>query len=140
MFCSRYVIPNMFKEEKQRQAALLESCMDNLECVTLISDLWTSRARDSFISCDIQFILNTEDKFELLNITIECKPFPGSHTAERICEFAVEMVTGIGVDPERTKIYFVSDNASNITAALQQPSADKAANVRLPNILRERKD
>ena len=75
------------------------------------SDLWTSRARDSYISLTAHFI---DTDFVLHRWTPYCQYFGvDRHTGEEICKHLKEMVKDIGISEEVTK-YCVTDNAANI--------------------------
>lgn len=136
---SRSIIPKLYEEVRSSQMQYLKKVVNTLESITITTDLWSSRAKDPFISCTVQFIESSEDCFELVHLLIDCRPFPHPHSAERICEAAYEMLEDISVDAEKVKVYFVTDNDSKMLLALQQPSAAKSADPSQPDILRSQR-
>ncbi|XP_034248990.1 zinc finger BED domain-containing protein 1-like [Thrips palmi] len=139
---SRSIIPKLYQEEKEKQRKFIESILDFIESLTITTDMWSSRAQDSFLACTVQFIvLNlAQSKFVLKHLTLDLIPFPGSHTSDRICEATMEMVRNIGVNCEEVKVYIITDNASNMVAALAEPSLQKSLNPKIAPILRESRE
>ena len=136
---SRSIVPKLYEEVRAAQNAYLKRVVNHLQSLTITTDMWTSRAKDPFISCTTQFIDNIKEEFSLKHLVIDCKPFPHPHSAERICNAVYEMLDGIGVDTQKVKVYVVTDNDPKIIAALPQPSAAKSADISLPDVLRNRK-
>ena len=73
----------------------------------------------SYLAFTLQFI-NSE--FKLEKITLECQPFPGVHDAAAICERLTEMIFTLNLNDKRIQKYLISDNGSNMLAALEEPS------------------
>ena len=75
------------------------------------SDLWTSRARNSYMSLTAHFI---DSNFNLHRWTPYCK-YLGSerHTGEVICKHLDDMVEDLSISDE-VKKYCVTDNAANM--------------------------
>ncbi len=81
----------------------------------ITTDLWTSRAMDSYISITVHFI---DDLFRLHRWTPFCSPFADRHTGENIQE-VVDMDIEVKLDiPPSLPKWGVSDNASNMVKAL----------------------
>ena len=83
--------------------------------VGVTTDLWTSRAGDSYISLTLSWV---DQKFRLLRFTPFVHPFPGRHTGDRISIELDEMLRDLQFDPATDKVC-VSDNASNMKVALR---------------------
>ena len=79
---------------------------------SLTTDIWTSEAKDSFISLTLHF-LNMD--FEQKMVVLSCFPFNVSHAAESILETVTEK---LNVYEVADKIHcFVRDNAPNMVGA-----------------------
>ena len=85
--------------------------------LALTTDLWTSRARDSYISVTIHFI---DIQFRLHRWTPYCSPFADRHTGDNIQEaLDMDIELKLKVSASLPK-WGVSDNASNMVKALNQ--------------------
>ena len=93
------------------------------QMVALTSDAWTSAAVEAFLSLTVHYL--TSD-FVPVSLPVECSPFPGSHTAERIFEKTEQLLQHNGI-----KIEFVSamvaDNAASQAKAGSMAAFDSCA-------------
>ena len=84
--------------------------------VAITTDLWTSRATESYINISAHFSdeeWNLQDKFLLTH------EMPERHTAKHIAERLQESVKNFNID-ERNISAIVQDNARNIKLAVQK--------------------
>lgn len=79
----------------------------------ITTDAWTSLATESYMSLTVHFIT---DDFRSVNLPVECSPFRGSHTAERIKEKTDDMLAAYGIETTFVSAV-VADNAANQVAA-----------------------
>ena len=84
--------------------------------VGVTTDLWTSRAGDSYISLTLSWI---NLKWEMLRFTPFVHPFPGRHTGNRISVELDDMFEELQFDATTDKVC-VSDNAANMKVALKK--------------------
>ena len=84
--------------------------MFKLQCLTLTTDGWTSRAGDSYLSVTAHFINET---YKRQLVVLDTFPSCERHTAYNL----LSNILGI-LDNKIT--CFVRDNAANITAAVRQ--------------------
>ena len=80
------------------------------------SDLWTSRADDSYISLTIHYI---DEQFRLHRWTPFCQYLKEeSHTGENICSYLTDMTDDINI-PDKVQEFCVTDNAANMKLAVR---------------------
>lgn len=90
------------------------------EFVAFTSDIWTSAAVEAFISLTAHFI---NDKWELVDLPLECAEFGGSHTGPRIAEKTKAMIERNGILLENVSA-IVIDNGANMKAAFKTGPLD----------------
>ena len=112
---SRYIIPNNFKEERQKVFDILKN--DNYDSPAIISDIWTSRANDAY-KCFTCHYLNSE--FILRHFVLTTVAFPESHTAANIMVKMDEVLDSFDINLSEKKLFFVSDSGSNYVSAKSQ--------------------
>ena len=93
------------------------------QMVALTSDAWTSAAVEAFFSLTVHHL--TSD-FVPVSLPVECSPFPGSHTAERIFEKTEQLLQHNGINTEFVSA-MVADNAANQAKAGSMTAFDSCA-------------
>lgn len=84
--------------------------------IAFTTDIWTSRAHDSYISLTVHFI---DKEFQLNFWTAQCRPFPEEHSGEQIRRvMEEEMLEELGISKDLPK-WTVADNASNMVKAVR---------------------
>ena len=87
-----------------------------LTSMGLTTDHWTSRSNDPYMAITAHGL--TED-FEVLDLCLEVKHMPQSHTAINIADELLTCMENWIPNYQEMKIYVVSDNAANVKAACQ---------------------
>ena len=90
---------------------------EELVSIGFTTDLWTSRAGNSFISLTTSFI---DHKWRMHRWTPFVKHFPGSHTGVRIALQLDSMIEELHLDTIAIQKYSVNDNAANQKKAIQE--------------------
>jgi hypothetical protein len=88
--------------------------------VAFTSDIWTSAAVEAFISLTAHYI---NEKWELVDLPLECAKFGGSHTGVRIAEKTESMLKRNGVAMEHVSA-IVIDNGANMKNAFKDGPFD----------------
>ncbi len=104
----------------------LEKDLPSCQGVAVTTDLWTSKANDSFISLTLHYIIEKKDpKFagqstlELKSLVLHCIPFDApSHTAVAIgrsLDKVIGEIPGLKIDTMRIAVH---DSGANVKAAI----------------------
>ena len=80
---------------------------------SLTTDAWTSGVNEAYLALTCHYI---DGLMNLVSLPLECAPFPGSHTAERIFNKTADLLERNGISDERVAAV-VADNAANQVAA-----------------------
>jgi hypothetical protein len=103
------------------RAELINTLMEQLagtSGISFTSDMWTSRNRQSFLSITIHYI-NAD--FELKRYSLNCIPFRGAHTADRISR-ALDAEIGKVPVKRGSRLAAVHDAAPNMKAGVRKSS------------------
>ena len=75
-------IDKLYEETHERVEKLIAENLSGMAIPAFVftTDIWSSSAQDSYISFTISFI----DFSKLTALTLENRPFPGSHTADAV--------------------------------------------------------
>lgn len=84
--------------------------------VAITSDIWTSVTQDSYMSLTGHFI---NKDWTLVSLSLECTPFNGSHTGDRIAEMIRNLLNKHKLKVTRVSA-FVSDTCANVKKAGRQ--------------------
>lgn len=107
----RTLLPALYNKEVERVREELEEAAH----VALTTDLWTSRQTKGYITVTAHYITS---EWVLKSAVLETTCIVGSHTAENIAQHLREICDKWNIfDKVRT---IVTDNAANITAAIQK--------------------
>lgn len=111
---SRKTISNVLLPAKYEEChADVKNLIKYAESICLTTDGWSSVNNESFMAVTGHFI---DSKYDLQSVLLEIQPFPASHTAENQADYLKKVMETWGI---KGKIIFaVSDNASNISKAL----------------------
>ena len=85
-------------------------------CLSLTTDMWTSRAGDGYISLTAHYIT---DNFELCHHNLSTCHFPGSHNHSTIAEILQKLADTWSIDLNEHVSCFTADNGSNIVKSLK---------------------
>jgi uncharacterized membrane protein YgcG len=77
--------------------------------LAITADVWSSPVMNSYLSVTATGL---DESFKLISLPLECSPFPGSHTAERIYEKLHQLLARNGFDEDYVSA-IVADNAAN---------------------------
>lgn len=83
------------------------SCAPNT--ITLVSDLWTSLGKQSYLTTSLRYI---DNNFKLINVVLSTEPIEHPHTGERIAEAIQGNLASVGVNDRFLVV--VGDNGRNI--------------------------
>ncbi|KAJ8867100.1 hypothetical protein PR048_032962 [Dryococelus australis] len=75
------VVPKMYDTVKSKIQTYLNNSVSSLPCLSLTSDLWTSRANDSYISLTCHYL---DECFNMTSYVLGNSNFPGEHTGASI--------------------------------------------------------
>lgn len=118
-----------------------------MESISVTTDMWTSRSKDSFIAFTLQFI---DRFFQMHHLMFDIQPFHGSHDAVSILKCMLNALKELGFLPDwydgdevpspgDVATYIISDNGPNVVCALEQPSERKKSDHKVPVLLRQEK-
>ncbi|BET02152.1 hATC [Nesidiocoris tenuis] len=95
-------------------ATVKEKVAKSALSVCITTDCWTSRANESYIAITAHFI---DEDYHFKSVLLKCGAFTGSHTSANLSQ---ELETVLDEWNLSEKLIFaVSDNASNITNAIE---------------------
>jgi len=83
-------------------------------CIT--TDMWSSRAKQSYIAVTIHYLTGS---FDMRSHLLETKEFPEAHTGDMIAESLEQILMKWELDPDRL-VAATMDNGSNIALALRK--------------------
>ena len=107
----RDVVADIDELEEQARVAI-RGCVQG-EHLAFSSDAWSADTTESFLAVVASYI--TKD-FKLITLPLECRSFPGSHTAVRINQALDSIFENNGITHDHVTA-LVIDNASNGKAA-----------------------
>lgn len=111
---SRVLVPRLYDDTRARvKAELRKAFEDGTSTLAFTSDIWSSRANESFISLTCHFVTVS---FEMKRFTLNTRHLPESHTALNIAA-ALEQLCAEWEIPTDCVKYVVTDNGRNIRAA-----------------------
>lgn len=94
---SRTVIPELYQNTVDSLKAEISSDIAAaLESITFITDMWTFRANEGYISLACHYM--TQD-FTVKAFTLACAPLPENHTAVNIQSCLTEIIKDWSLDP-----------------------------------------
>ena len=96
---------------------IMAAVRTDLTSVGFTTDLWTSRANDSYISLTASFI---DKYFKLHRWTPYIKPFPHRHQGVTISIGLDSMIEGLGFHQGEIDLFSVNDNAANMKVAIKE--------------------
>ena len=104
------LVPDMYEKVRNLVKNVVASAVG--DWASLTTDIWTSDAKDSYISLTLHFL---NDSFEQKMVVLGCFPFNAEHSAANILKMVEENVAEFDITD---KIHcFVRDNAANMVAA-----------------------
>ena len=103
----------MLPDEYSKEAELVKKEIALVSHVALTSDLWTSRATESYMTITCHFLTETCD---LKSLVLETFHFELSHTAENIADSLRKAAEKLNISE---KIIAIVTDASNIVAAVK---------------------
>lgn len=113
---SRSVIPNLYEDTRRKvEETLTADFTKGVESVSVTVDCWTSASQDPYVSLTAHYI---SPEMKLVNQTLECSFFPGSHSGLNIKTKLEDMFCRWKI-PSSVPIFVVTDNAKNMVAAIQ---------------------
>ncbi|XP_011688860.1 PREDICTED: zinc finger BED domain-containing protein 4-like [Wasmannia auropunctata] len=114
---SRTIIPDLYMTLRDEIFNDFHSAITHIESVSITTDLWSSRAKDTYIAFTLQYI---DENFNMKHFTADCKPFPGSHNAIAIYQKIHEVLEDLNLNDGHISKYIVSDNGANMVRALSE--------------------
>ena len=86
------------------------------QCVTLTTDMWTSRTGDGYFSLTVHYVT---EKFEMVSNQLQCQHLPGEHNHTHISEAITAALSEWCIQLDEDVVAFVTDNGSNIKKSLK---------------------
>ena len=105
-------IPALYDDVKER---ITKQMTDDACFFSITTDLWSSRAKKSYIAVTIHYLTRS---FEMRSHLIETKEFAEAHTGETISEVLEQILCDWNLDVDKL-VVATTDNGSNITRAMQ---------------------
>ncbi|KAE9521467.1 hypothetical protein AGLY_018141 [Aphis glycines] len=122
---SQKLIPELYANKKKLLMTEIKMDLENIKSISFTFDLWSSQAQQSYISLTCHYLTN---KFKLKNKTLGCSYFPGEHTGNAIYNKIKTMIAEWNIEIENSNsnisIFFVTDNARNISSALSHSGSN----------------
>lgn len=87
-------LPKRLEEVQQRVAENVAVNKGAMLSASFTSDMWTSRANDSFLSLTVHYI---DEQFLLRHFILNCEPFEGSHDADSIVKVLDEQISSLNL-------------------------------------------
>ncbi|KAL4132161.1 hypothetical protein QTP88_009368 [Uroleucon formosanum] len=116
---SQKLIPELYANKKKLLMTEIKMDLENIKSISFTFDLWSSQTQQSYISLTCHYLTN---KFKLKNETLGCSYFPGEHTGNALYNKIKNMIAKWNIEIENSdsniSIFFVTDNARNISSAL----------------------
>ncbi|XP_065665502.1 zinc finger BED domain-containing protein 4-like [Hydra vulgaris] len=113
---SKQKLPLLNGQVKQFISKELARELNDCEGLGALTDMWTSRSNDSYISATLHFI---NKNFELKKFVLACQPFSGQHTAAALAKALYKvMQTDLSFLRASTQRIAVHNSAANIKAAI----------------------
>ena len=85
----------------------------DVEFLSITADIWTSKARESYLSVTLHYI---DNNWEMTSFALGTFPLTESHTGESIQCWIKDLLKEFNVDSNKV-VSFVHDNGSNIDLA-----------------------
>jgi hypothetical protein len=117
----RDVVADLASLETTAREGILQELEGQFAALT--QDAWTSGAMDAFLSLTTHYL---DENFAAHSLTVECSPFPGSHTGEAIAAKTEQMLQRAGVPLSHVSA-IVADNAANQALAGRLSDFDSVA-------------
>lgn len=108
---SRQALKKMVDEKYNEEKTKAKAQLQNVEGVSLTSDMWTSINMDAYLAVTCHFVL---DDAVLATVLLGVLPFPQDHTAENIAAAKRSLMVEWGIEGKVTCL--VTDAAANMTA------------------------
>jgi len=115
---ARNKVPRLHDAMRQELVNTLMEQLAGTSGVAYTSDMWTSRNRQSFLSVTIHYI---NANFELRKFSLNCIPFRGAHTADRIARALDAEISKVPVK-RGSRLAAVHDAAPNMKAGVRKCS------------------
>lgn len=114
---SRALVPRMYDDTRKKVKAELSSAFERgTTAVAFTSDMWTSRANESYVSFTCHFLTPT---FQMKRFTLNTRHMAASHSAGNIAGLLDEMCNEWEICDDCQK-YIITDNGRNIRAAVRR--------------------
>lgn len=114
---SRALVPRLYDDTRKKVKAELSSAFEGgTAAVAFTSDMWTSRANESYVSFTCHFLTPT---FQMKRFTLNTRHMAASHSAGNIAELLGDMCDEWEI-PDDCQKYIVTDNGRNIRAAVRR--------------------
>jgi hypothetical protein len=101
------IVARLDELEARARDSIVEALLGQFIAIT--ADAWSSPALDAFLSLTAHYI---DKNFNPATLPLECSPFSGSHTAERIYEKLQQLCNRNGISEDYVSA-IVADNAAN---------------------------
>ena len=109
----------MAKRVRSKIKEVIDKAKGEGAAFSFTTDIWSSRANDSYISLTAHFLVN----FERQNIVLNVASFNGQHTAENISAKIGTLLQSWGFD-EGDVFLVLRDNAANMRAGFRLSGLD----------------
>lgn len=118
----RYTVPcrrtimNLIDRKYSDLKRSVRGLLSGQQCVTLTTDMWTSRAGEGYFSLTAHYIT---EEFEMHSSHLQCHHLPGVHDHAHISEAINDSLADWCIHLDTDVVVFVTDNGSNIKKSLK---------------------
>lgn len=119
---SRTIIPDLYATKMNELKVLMREIFgQGVQCYTLTTDAWSSKAGDSYVSVTVHML---DCNFVQHAFALACKPMPEGHTADNILRF-LQAVSKEWDLPDNIPTFVVTDNGRNFVSAVARSSWER---------------
>ena len=118
----RYTVPcrrtimNLIDRKYSDLKRSVRGSLSGQQCVTLTTDMWTSRAGEGYFSLTAHYIT---EEFEMCSSHLQCHHLPGVHDHTHISDAISDALADWCIQLDTDVVAFVTDNGSNIKKSLK---------------------
>ena len=113
------IIPDLAIQARKKMEEKIAAARASETAFSFTTDIWTSRANDSYISLTVHFLIG----FERQNLTLNVSAFNVQHTAANIASKMETLLRSWGFE-EKDVFMILRDNAANMRAAFRDGGFD----------------
>lgn len=111
-----HMMEKVLRQEFQKKNIFVRESLSEAKAVSLTTDAWTSRATDNYITVTAHAVM---PDWSMKSFVLSTKLSNESHTSEFLLESLTTTISEWNLEAKLANIYVTTDNARNITKALE---------------------